>query len=622
MPDEYLYTTSQTSSLVITDAANSIDGSFNDAVASVTGAFGGPPGEDWTFATVQDTILFTITQTLAEIRFSQSGWADDSFDFEVYDGTAWSTVTTFDSLNPPPTGLTTLSYDVSATLDTAAKVNAVQMRLLGTGKTGSKDTISIFVDGARLGVTGAPPPTPTPIPSPTPTPAPTPTVTPGPSPTPTLTPTPSPTPTPTPIPSPTPTPAPPSGTTDVEPYSAQDAHPGDTISYTHTVTHAGGSFDTKDITAVSAHAWTTEIFESDGITQLADTNGNGVPDTDRLNSGEIATIVVKITAPPGTSIGTIDVMTVTGSSGRNPTPANEDFVEDTTTVIAFPPGPTPTPTPAPSPTPSPPTGTTDIEPDLAQLSVPDAIVSYEHTVTHVGSTFDTKDVTASSDQGWALGLFQADGVTPLTDSNGNAIPDTGRLNSGESIGIVVTVTIPPGVLARTEDVTTVTADSGRNPGPANQDSVTDTTTILGVLTISISTALVEFGNVSPQGEVDPATMGVTSTNDDQGAYYVYTDAVQAAITSNDAWTGYCRAAENSGTATDITVADGRLEWRLSGDAAWTAFTTATQLPPFDNNCFASRSTGENVYTYDFRLRVEWTDSPGTFSSEVAFAASQ
>lgn len=476
------------------------------------------------------------------------------------------------------------------TITNHAKINAAQLRLVGVYRTKQNDTLTISVDGMRHGVQGS-----------ASTLALGPTLTSGPT--------------------PTPTPIPPTGTTDIEPYSAQDAYENSVVAYTHTVAHIGSSFDYKNITAISSQGWSISLYLADGVTPLTDHNFDGIPDTDRLNAGQSTTIVVKVAVPTGVATGTMDQTTVTASSGRNPAPANNDSVIDTSSIIARPPGPTPTPSPTPTPTPAPPSGTTDINPNNRADANPGAIVAYMHTVTHTGVSFDTKDITYVSSRGWTSGLYAADGVTPLTDTNGNGIVDTGRLSAGQSVTIVVKVSVPAGTLAGTQDVTTVTANSGRNPSPANSYSVTDITTVKGVLSISMSAASVTFGFVGPTGEVDPAVTGVTSTTNASGAYYVKSAAQTVTVTSNAPWTGYCRAGENTGPA-GIFVTNERLEWRLVDDATWRPFSVPAYSAPYDNTCFASRRTGANTYQYEYRLRVDWTDDPGTFSVVVNYVATQ
>lgn len=75
-------------------------------------------------------------------------------------------------------------------------------------------------------------------------------------------------------------------------------------------------------------------------------------------------------------------------------------------------------------------------------------VSFTNTVTNTGNATDTFDLTtmlSTFPAGTTFQLFQADGVTPLVDSNGNGTPDTGPLAAGASVAVVVRATLPAGV---------------------------------------------------------------------------------------------------------------------------------------------------------------------------------
>jgi hypothetical protein len=272
---------------------------------------------------------------------------------------------------------------------------------------------------------------------------------------------------------------------------------------------------------------------------------------------------------------------------------------------------------APTPTPVPPSGNTDISPDRSATAGPGTAVSYQHTVTHLGKSFDYENITAVSSRGWQVDLLDSDG-RPLTDHNNDGIPDTGRLDPGGSTTIVVRVTVPADVAPGVQDVTTVTAVSGRDPSkPGNRDSVTDTTTVGGSLKLTLSTGSVDFGSVAPTGEVDPGVSGVTSTVDDQGAYYVKAGALRASITAGGPWRGSWQAAENVGSSSTLRIDRGVLEWRLSGSDQWTPFSGSPRVWPFANPAAAGAD-----YSFDFRLRVLWTDDPGTFDAPITVSVSQ
>jgi len=65
---------------------------------------------------------------------------------------------------------------------------------------------------------------------------------------------------------------------------AGPAAPGAMVSFTNTLTNSGNATDTFNITTGTSTfpAGTTfQLFKSDGVTPLTDTNGDGTPDTDR-----------------------------------------------------------------------------------------------------------------------------------------------------------------------------------------------------------------------------------------------------------------------------------------------------------------------------------------------------
>jgi hypothetical protein len=264
-------------------------------------------------------------------------------------------------------------------------------------------------------------------------------------------------------------------------------------------------------------------------------------------------------------------------------------------------------------------GETDISPNRSDRAAPGATVSYVHTVTNKDHrSADYKNITASSSHGWTVELLDANGVKPLIDHNGDGIPDTGRLGRKEGTRIVVRVTLPADAPAGVKDKTTVMAASALSSSRTSRDTATDTTTVTRVLTLEMGATEVDFGQIAADGRLDGAAPGVTSEVDDRGAYYVKEQAILVVVTANVPWTGSCAAAENRGTATGITIAGGRLQWRLNGTTNWTPF-PSTRARASDV-CFPHRALGTNSYVYDVRVRVERTDAAGTFRSTLRFTA--
>lgn len=260
-------------------------------------------------------------------------------------------------------------------------------------------------------------------------------------------------------------------------------------------------------------------------------------------------------------------------------------------------------------------GATSLVPDNSANADPGTSAVYRHTVTNLGATLDVKEIVASSSLEWPVTIFAADGTTPLIDSNQNGTVDTGPIGPGQSTDIVIKVAVPLGAMRGTRDVTTITASSASNPGPTGSATASDTTTVNGVITLSLSTSTVAFGSVSPAGSLEAGTTDTSSTEDDLGATYVKSRALQITVYSNAVWRGTVQARENSGTASTIKIADGDLRWRLQGDQGWTPMATSS-LP------FAEGAPGQSSYVYDYELRILWDDEPGTFSSVVTYDATQ
>lgn len=78
---------------------------------------------------------------------------------------------------------------------------------------------------------------------------------------------------------------------------------------------------------------------------------------------------------------------------------------------------------------------------------PGSVVVFENLLTNIGSRADTFNITLTDPKypaGTVFKVFKSDGVTPLSDSNGDGIPDTGAVSAGESYKIVVKAQLPNG----------------------------------------------------------------------------------------------------------------------------------------------------------------------------------
>lgn len=76
-----------------------------------------------------------------------------------------------------------------------------------------------------------------------------------------------------------------------------------------------------------------------------------------------------------------------------------------------------------------------------------ANIAFTNTLTNTGNGTDRFDIVVGAGTfpgGTTYSVFQSDGVTPLTDTNANGIPDTGPLAAGASYNVVLRVQLPSG----------------------------------------------------------------------------------------------------------------------------------------------------------------------------------
>ncbi len=97
-----------------------------------------------------------ISSAKAELTWRQQGWVSTRFSVEVTDGASWFTVETFDEDSPPPADLTQVTYNLSAVLDIADKLNSAHFRWRSpaTGAAGA-DGFTISIASIRLVVNGS-----------------------------------------------------------------------------------------------------------------------------------------------------------------------------------------------------------------------------------------------------------------------------------------------------------------------------------------------------------------------------------------------------------------------------------------------------------------------------------
>lgn len=157
-------------------------------------------------------------------------------------------------------------------------------------------------------------------------------------------------------------------------------------------------------------------------------------------------------------------------------------------------------------------------------------VSYAFSAVNTGNVSDTFDLSLSSSMGlsWSLyidrngnGALDQGVDTPVSDTDGDGVPDTGRVDAGASIKLIAVATIPPGTADRTVDTTSVVGRSSRNPSLT--DSVTFTTTVKAPK-VTLTKKVIPEGDQPPGTEL---TYVIEYHNEGTGTAYsvVLTDTI-------------------------------------------------------------------------------------------------
>ncbi len=305
--------------------------------------------------------------------------------------------------------------------------------------------------------------------------------------------------------------------------------PGDTLTYTHTVTNTGDVPDTFTLSPSSSLGWVTAV----------------TPTNIALANGASAQVTVTVTIPGGATNGQIDTTTVTAVSDTDPMVS--DTAEDVTIVQL------------------PPSGVL-LEPDNAAQGLPGETIVYAHTLTNTGSISMTFLLTATSGQGWAAAVnpTQIDDVLP-----------------GVAYPVTVTVTISDTAVNGEEDFTTVVAVGATDPGVT--DLAVDHTTVAINYGVMIAPNNAAFSEPNQQ-----AVYAHTITNTGN-----YTETFALSAASSQGWvtavapTAITLGANESGpVAVTVTVPAGV----VSGTVDVTTVTAVSTAPGSNASDNASDTT--------------------------------
>ena len=280
------------------------------------------------------------------------------------------------------------------------------------------------------------------------------------------------------------------------------AAPGSTVVFNNRITNNGNGVDSFDITLAGQAAWpvgtTFSLFQSDGVTSLIDTNGNGTPDTGPVNPGQTVTVVVRVTLPAATGPGPFN-LTKTATSRFNPaisdtvtdrlvstTPNTVDLTNNTPRTDSTPAG-----TAAAGNAGTTGFGTTGTNTIVTNTVTPSdsapTVTRFQVYVNNTGGVNDSFNLaTVGTPAGWTV-VFRADGGAGNCSTVGATLTNTGTVNAGANRLICAEVTIPvttsgnaaPGTFNLDFSATSAT-------NPAVTDSIRDAVTVNAFHRVTLS----------------------------------------------------------------------------------------------------------------------------------------
>ena len=248
-----------------------------------------------------------------------------------------------------------------------------------------------------------------------------------------------------------------------------NTNPGQPISFNNVLTNNGNGPDSFDVVVGSStfpDGTTFELFKTDGVTPLTDTNGNSVPDTGTLSVGGTYTVVLRVTVPTTSTPLANGPYSVskTATSFLNPTVSAT--ATDTLTTI------TPTSVDLTN------GGALGVGSfvDVVILSVsgnPGTTVTIPLTVSNAGGVADSYALTFSK-----TSVFSPTSPLPLgytvvfRDANtGAVVTNTGIINGGAAKDFIAQVFIPAGTPAGAQDIYFRAFSPTSNTGDIIRDAI-------------------------------------------------------------------------------------------------------------------------------------------------------
>jgi uncharacterized repeat protein (TIGR01451 family) len=312
--------------------------------------------------------------------------------------------------------------------------------------------------------------------------------------------------------------------------SVATAYANTAVDFTNTIRNDGNTGDAVNVSLDGASTvpgtWNVLLYQSDGVTPLADTDLDGQPDVGVLAPGASVDIVVRLLIPGSQGAGGPYDAVVRAESANDP--AEFNLTTDRVTAVL--------PASVDIGNYDGVAGTTN-DALVNQNADPGTPVDFPLDVINGGGSSDNYTLSAAIPGGWT--------VTFYLDANANGVLDggelapvvaTGPVAVGAETNLIARVDVPVGTLAGVNNVS-FTATSSVNP--LQSDTIANTVTVNSFA--SVDFAPDNAGNATAGGTI---TYAHTITNNgnlgdtfdltyvsSQGWTYVFLDALNAPITS-------------------------------------------------------------------------------------------
>jgi uncharacterized repeat protein (TIGR01451 family) len=256
--------------------------------------------------------------------------------------------------------------------------------------------------------------------------------------------------------------------------------PGSTVTFENLLTNNTGHTDTFDVTLSASNfppGTVLKLYKADGTSLLADTDGNGVPDTGPVASGGNYKIVVKAQLPNGVAGGPFSVAK-TAKSISNPLVSAADF--DVVSAINS-------------------LCKMRLEPSNSGRVSPGGSIIYTHVLTNVGNCTETVTFPPgfldNSTAGWTVQVVMDNPVA-------GGASTVGAMDSSDVLATTATsFVVPPG--GRLVFLARVTAPAGAANGSVNTTTFRIGAGNSGVLAV---TDITTVSNGNP-GEINDVITG-------------------------------------------------------------------------------------------------------------------